>query len=362
MAFAGTWTSFGPGGLNIKAAQKTELEVKAYYDDPPQKQYGSVSSLAVYKDALYAGGLFDNAGGVSVSNIAKWDGKKWSPLGKGLGGPVKQILVYKEEMYVIGNFDTAGGKSSKSIAVWDGKDWKALAGVNTGELASMTVFKDELVVAGLIGEIGDIKDAHNIAKWDGKKWSTLGQGLPNDPYTMTVFKDELYVGGGFIEAGDNKDNLFKWDGKSWKGVGSFGGAVSTLAATDKLLFASGHFTRMKNKPMGGVVQYDGKKWSTVGTGLVHPAPRQKGFVATLKHHNGILLAGGEIPNLKEDNEIVSGAQWDGKKWTPNADGISGEIYSFIEFNGDLYSAGRFMTTDSITVENFQYFNVAKLKK
>jgi hypothetical protein len=43
-----------------------------------------VTSLAVFDDgsgpALYVAGAFPTAGGVEASNIAKWDGSRWSPL------------------------------------------------------------------------------------------------------------------------------------------------------------------------------------------------------------------------------------------------------------------------------------------
>ena len=50
---------------------------------------GIVYSLAVFDDgsgdgpALFVGGSFKMAGDVLANNIAKWDGKKWSPLGSG---------------------------------------------------------------------------------------------------------------------------------------------------------------------------------------------------------------------------------------------------------------------------------------
>ena len=43
-----------------------------------------VSALTVFDNTLIAGGLFDSAGGVSVHNIAAWDGTSWASVGGGL--------------------------------------------------------------------------------------------------------------------------------------------------------------------------------------------------------------------------------------------------------------------------------------
>ena len=48
---------------------------------------GVVFSLTVFDDgtgpALYAGGRFSEAGGVSVNSLARWDGEEWSDVGGG---------------------------------------------------------------------------------------------------------------------------------------------------------------------------------------------------------------------------------------------------------------------------------------
>ena len=43
--------------------------------------------------SLYVGGYFTQAGGVTVNNIAKWDGAKWSALGAGVDGRVDAIVL-----------------------------------------------------------------------------------------------------------------------------------------------------------------------------------------------------------------------------------------------------------------------------
>ncbi len=81
---------------------------------------GSVYAIAVSGSNLYVGGMFTTAGGVSATNIAKWDGTTWSTLGSGLSGTFAQVLAMAmsgtTELFVSGNFTTAGGKSSPYLA------------------------------------------------------------------------------------------------------------------------------------------------------------------------------------------------------------------------------------------------------
>jgi hypothetical protein len=80
-----------------------------------------VDALAVSGSDLYAGGDFATAGGVSATNIAKWDESRWSALGSGIGGAyhpyVTALALMGSNLYAGGNFTIAGGKVSPSIAL-----------------------------------------------------------------------------------------------------------------------------------------------------------------------------------------------------------------------------------------------------
>ncbi len=83
--------------------------------------YGLVESLAVYNGELYAAGYFDTAGGVPVNNIAKWNGSSWSAVGAGVTGYggqaiIYSLCVYEGNLYAGGVFDTAGGIPANYIA------------------------------------------------------------------------------------------------------------------------------------------------------------------------------------------------------------------------------------------------------
>ncbi len=81
--------------------------------------------LTNYHNELYVGGQFTKAGNINVSNIAKWDGLKWSAVASGVNGSVTAMCVYSGEIYLGGNFTMAGSDSISHIAKWDGKTLQA---------------------------------------------------------------------------------------------------------------------------------------------------------------------------------------------------------------------------------------------
>src|SRR5262249_11403662 len=97
-----------------------------------------VWALTVFDDgtgpALYAGGTFVTAGGAPVNRIAKWDGTEWSALGSGMdpgmNAGVQALTVFDNgtgpALYAGGDFRMAGGVTANNIAMWDGTQWSAL--------------------------------------------------------------------------------------------------------------------------------------------------------------------------------------------------------------------------------------------
>ena len=99
---------------------------------------GSVSAMTIFDDgtgpALYAGGSFTTAGGVSASHMAKWDGSTWSPLGSGINGHVRAMTIFDDgsgpALFAGGQFATAGGSPAHNIARWNGCDCSTPADLN----------------------------------------------------------------------------------------------------------------------------------------------------------------------------------------------------------------------------------------
>lgn len=102
--------------------------------------------------ALYVGGSFDTAGGVTAANIAKWNGFSFSPLGTGLGNTPRTLYFAPDgTLYTGGIFDTAGGYTLPDRAArWNGSIWFPidvdLSGTNT--VYTITGANDGTLVIG----------------------------------------------------------------------------------------------------------------------------------------------------------------------------------------------------------------------
>ncbi|MCP4249994.1 MAG: hypothetical protein GY778_23380 [bacterium] len=370
---------------------------------------GDVSAIAVFDDgngpALYAGGNFETAAGVTVNNIAKWDGQAWLPLdgpsgaGVEITGFVLSLAVYDDgsgpALYVGGRFDTAGGVTVNNIARWDGDDWSALAtspDVGTSSnVYSLAVYDDgggaSLYAGGSFDTAGGVTVNH-VAEWDGKSWSGLtgpGGTWTNDwVYAMAVYDSNggtaLFVAGRFnftMAGGVTVNRIARWDGSDWSaligpagnGIGSLGN-VNALAVYDHgngaALYAAGRFESAGGITVNHIARWDGTTWSALagasGTGIV-----STGEVEALAVYDGslgsTLYAGGFFDQAggTTANRI---AQWDGANWSnlsgPSGAGVDDWVFALAVYDDgggpDLYAGGRFRFAGGARVDNIARWN------
>jgi hypothetical protein len=172
---------------------------------------------------VYVGGHFTHAGGQQVNSIARWDGTTWNPLGTGFGLSVASpqafgMAVSGNDLYVGGYFNNAGGVSARNIARWNGSAWNALGGgigIYDGDsmVNAVAVADGTLFVAGAFNIAGGTA-ASNIAQWDGSSWLPVGSGIDSGSFGPNVGKisclkanaSHLYVGG-FFELAGNKQSV-----------------------------------------------------------------------------------------------------------------------------------------------------------
>jgi hypothetical protein len=184
----------------------------------------SDSVLALALDGsgnLYVGGAFTSAGGVSANRIAKWNGSAWSALGSGMDNGTNPARVDalvcdgSNNLYACGYFTNAGAVSASNIAEWNGNVWSPLGSGMGGEVMALTVDSSRNLYAGAApwGPNGPpvLTNPICIAKWNGTDWSTLGSGVGGSvfgfgPSVGSLVIDgsgNLYAGGNFTTAGTN---------------------------------------------------------------------------------------------------------------------------------------------------------------
>jgi len=307
--------------------------------------------------SLYVGGKFTSAGGVSVHSIAKWDGSAWSALGSGIDGDtycsVQALAIDASgNLYAGGKFDTAGGVSATNIARWNGSSWSALgSGIGSSAYYPVRALavdgSGNLYVGGMFDTAGGVS-ASNIVKWDGSAWSALGSGISGDAYSsvdalVVDFSGNIFAGGGFTSAGGTSaSNIAKWDGSAWSALGSgVDGRVSAVAI-DKSgnLYAGGYFHTAGGISASSVAKWDGNAWSALGSGI--QTGNDPGDVNALAiDGSGNLFAGGEFNNAGGVG-AHSIARWDGGSWSTLGSGVSWNVSALaIDNSRNLYAGGGF---------------------
>ena len=198
----------------------------------------TVLALTVFDDgsgpALYAGGDFTKAEGITVNLVAKWDGSGWVPLGSGVfGSEVGALTVFDDgngpALYAGGRFSSAGGVEADNLAKWDGSSWSAIgSGVEGSRVHDLTIFDDgggaKLFAGGSFQSAGGVT-VNNLARWNGSSWAPITNGVNTAVDALTVFDDgggpALYAAGYFTTAGALPANrIARWSGSSWEALGS----------------------------------------------------------------------------------------------------------------------------------------------
>jgi len=332
---------------------------------------GSVYALAEFDDgtgpALYAAGRFDLADGQPAPQIARWDGSAWGPVGAGFFLPLVPVVysleVFDEgsgpRLFAGGLFNQSGGVPLNHIAAWDGTSWsargvwmnnavRAMAAVPAAGGAALFVGGDFTFT--LDGEWGC------IARWSGASWVSPAPGLDGYVYALARFDagdgtgDALYVAGEFRRAGDLPlRGLARWSGHDWSSIGALARATgepvgSVLGSFDlgsgPALYLGGSFDHVGGVAASGVARWDGVSWAPLGSGGQHVHALE-----VMDDGNGaVLYAAGDFLG-SAGASARSIARWDGVSWSALGAGVSGGVLALKAFddgNGpSLFATGTF---------------------
>jgi hypothetical protein len=313
----------------------------------------AIYAMTVYRGDLIVGGRITEAGGVTVSRIARWDGVSWQPLGTGLRRPdsfdepfVTALAVYNDELIVAGSFSLAGGVFAANVARWDGTSWAALGTGLDQAVQSLAVSGGSLFAGGEFDFAGSTPVSH-IARWDGAAWQPAGAGLDGVPWALVEFGGALVAAGDFTLAGGAAANhIARWDGASWRLLGSgtsggLAGRVTSLAVFRGELVAGGQFSEAGGVAASGVAAWNGSSWRALGAGV-------DGFILALAVYGDRLVAGGNF-GFAGGITVESLAQWDGTAWsalatrTGRTGGSTNQmvVFDLAVFDGNLVVAGDF---------------------
>lgn len=356
------------------------------FSDPSEDYINGVGVLA--NGHLFVGGVFNDYGHPLVTNLAYWDGARWRGTGLGfedgstayVGGDSYAVVVNAQgQVFAGGEFEEIGGLPFSHIAMWDGTNWHDVGGGVNGDISTMLIRGDDLYVAGGFSIVGKNISAVRIAKWNmrTKTWSAVGSNLPGGYINALAFVGTtLYAGGGGFP-GQEECCLWKFDGTTWKPfseryltnlfVGPFGAASSvySLASDGQHLFIGGGFIDMRVRATGNrintneILTYTPQTDSigVFGSGSTVGADNGSypAYVTAIEFGADGVYIGGEFRSIA-GKAAVNIAKLDANGWSGLGTGALGEepsVNAIVAYGDDIYVGGSFET---VTVEAY---NVAK---
>jgi hypothetical protein len=177
---------------------------------------GDVSALAAFEGDIVIGGAFTSAAGpVPAHGVVRFDGDSFEMLGEGIEGTVRTLHVHDEVLYAGGVISASGSTVLSGLASWLGGAWEPVGtGVRLGNAAgsvlAMTSDGDALYVGGSFSRAGDV-ETRQIARLENGTWSALEPGFREpasnggETVTALAMHDEwLWIGGNFVALADGR--------------------------------------------------------------------------------------------------------------------------------------------------------------
>lgn len=310
----------------------------------------AVAALAVDDDGVvYAGGYFTMSGAEPCPHVAAFKGT-WVPLGGGTNAVVQSLLIRRTR--VLGGFDVvaggvftdAGGVTVNCIAAYR-NGWRTLGASGVSDsVRAMAPWGDDFLAGGSFHSAGSLV-LGQIGRWnESAGWSALSDGIDGPVYAAAKTPDGYIVAGDFSRIdGVNAARVARWNGIAWEPIGAgFNGAVrAVLYKSDSEIYVGGEFTQSGQAPRSRVARWNGSAWTSMGAGIDGQQPVVNALTML---PDGRLVAGGFF-ELADGAAAVSLAQWNGSAWSQFGTGITTGnriVYALSSrANGELIVGGNF---------------------
>jgi trimeric autotransporter adhesin len=347
--------------------------------------FARVDALLATATELLVGGTFTSAGATLALGVAAWNGSTWSSLGSGLtqasgtaGAAVAFGALPGNAVLVGGVFDRAGGVPASRLARWSAAGWSEVGTGTSDRIHCLLPASDgSLYAGGNFLRIGGTP-ANFVARRVAGQWQAFGPSLNSGVSTILELPNgEIWLGGAFTEAGGSIcRRVARWDGVSLQQVGNGLDApvVDLVQRIDGAIFAAGSFISISTAPVAGLARWDGAAWQPVpmpigwrcnrvlalpsgelAAAIVGPSGGSvSSFVATWDGSSWTQLppiAGGPLAllALADGSLSADGMRWDGSSWQPLAPGLAGRFAKMLLLpNGDVLASGALTLVGSPT--------------
>ncbi len=338
-----------------------------------------VLALATYGGELIAAGEFDTAGGVSAMSIARWNGSTWTSLGTGLAqngnvSTIRALSTYAGELVAGGNFNNAGGLAVSDVARWNGTSWQAMDVGLDGPVTCFGFYGGELIAGGsFLNEVSGA-EIDGVARWNGSRWAPLAASPPDifgAVYCLPTWNGLLYPGGSFQTAGSaSVDGIAAWNGSAWLDVpgliydDTLSPNVRSLAVWNGELIMGGFFRAADDFSFSGrhIVE-----WSGLYTRDL-PVNPDGAVLAMLPIARGAnipddLIVAGSFTDMYFGSDahnrvalLTSVADTNGRITRTLGAGFNNTVWSLARFNGSTIAAGDFTASGATSINRLARFD------
>ncbi|MCA8948713.1 MAG: hypothetical protein KDE27_04380 [Planctomycetes bacterium] len=284
----------------------------------PGGTVGGVSCLGAMPNGdVIAGGSFTQIAGVPATNVARWNGTTWLPVGIGPQAIYEVVATDSGEIYAATFY---------GVYRWDGTTWTQ---ISTTTAWGVLVRRNGNVVAW---------DAA-ITEWDGNAWTTIPGAGGIDDVCEAPNGDLIAIGLGAFWP--NPGQVGRWDGTAWTPldpnyqltnralhVATGPGGSVIVEWTDPVLPGSAR-----------IYELVGTTWQLISSGFNGQA------LDLLTLPNGEMLVIGLFTTTGGPPTSAFAARWDGQGWQDVAGGPGQAVFdAVVRPSGELFiSLGSFFS-------------------
>jgi hypothetical protein len=303
-----------------------------------------MNALAASSSGVVLGGAFRPRDVQLWECLARWDGRTWNSLNRGLNYPptglrvrLLSVAASNDEILAGGVFPFVGTNQVNNIAQWDGSQWLPLG---DGVLSVVTA------VAWLGDRVVAATETAGILIWDGHAWHSLGLSPLLRYQALAVSSNEVFAAGITSAGSTSPGVIVRWDGRTWTEMATnLQSQVLCLYHDGQRLYAGGRFTQIQGVASRGIAAWDGTRWAPVAGGLppdsaLSPADQVR---AITSDGTGRLFVGGTFIHTASGATNV--ARIDGASWHALGSGVEGyPVTAMAWWNGELLIGGAFHRT------------------
>lgn len=322
--------------------------------------YGTPKTLAVVNGQLHVGtGAIGPDNGPFTANVLRWTGTAWSVVGNTFDLDVDALVERNGVVHASGAFTTAGAQPINHVARLSGNTWVDAGNPFDLQYARSIVHCAHGLYVGGITDLTDQTDLHNIVRFDGTRWRNVGDGVGSPDFgpqyvnAVLCHNGQTYIAGKFDQVGGVRSHhVAQWDGDQWFDIGlpfEEPSRVNAMVMKGDTLIIGGAFT-VSNPPLiRHLAMRVNGVWLPMGTGADDE-------VFALALHNNELYIGGEFTTLGGVGCSAIG-KWNGTQFSPVGSGANNTVRA-IAFgpDGTLYAGGGFTNMGGVACNRMAKWN------